>query len=128
MQDLNLNSAFLCCREAFRLMKAQCSGKIFTVSSKSALEHPPHMGAYIVSKAGVVALTGALANEGKAHNIQVNSILPSVIDTSENRDAMPGADISDWVKPKEIAQLLAHLCQADASALSHTNLQVWGRL
>jgi NAD(P)-dependent dehydrogenase (short-subunit alcohol dehydrogenase family) len=80
MMNLNLTSAFLCTREAFKIMKVQCSGKIFTVGAKTAEEFPPNMGAYTVSKAGVLALTRILANEGKAYNILVNSILPGIED------------------------------------------------
>jgi NAD(P)-dependent dehydrogenase (short-subunit alcohol dehydrogenase family) len=128
MLDVNLNSAFLCSREAFRIMKVQCSGKIFTVSSKNAEEFPAKMGAYAVSKAAVLALTRILANEGKVYDIHANCILPSVIDTSANRKAMPEADRSAWVTPKEIADLLVQLCRPEVKALSHASLKVYGKL
>lgn len=128
MMELNLTSAFLCIREAFGKMKEQCSGKIFTVSSKTTEDYPATMGAYSVSKAAVLALTKVIANEGKAYNIQANSILPSIIDTPANRKAMPQADHSTWVTPKEIAVTLAHLCKPEVKALSHTELKVYGQL
>jgi NAD(P)-dependent dehydrogenase (short-subunit alcohol dehydrogenase family) len=128
MINLNLNSAFLCSREAFRIMKVQCSGKIFTVSTKNAEEFPAKMGAYAVSKAAVLALTRILANEGKAYDIHANCLLPSVIDTSANRKAMPNADRSAWVTPKEIADLLVQLCRPEVKSLSHSNLKVYGKL
>ncbi len=128
MQDMNVTSTFLCAREAFRLMKAQCGGKIFTVSSRTAQEYPASMGAYAVSKSGVLALSQVLANEGKAYNIQVNCLLPSIIDTPVNRQSMPDADFSQWVTPQDIARLLIHLSQAGMSALSHSHLKVFGKL
>jgi NAD(P)-dependent dehydrogenase (short-subunit alcohol dehydrogenase family) len=128
MIDLNLNSTFLCTRQAFKIMKAQCSGKIFTVSAKSAEEFPPRMGAYVVSKSGVLALTHILAQEGKQYNIQANSILPSIIDTETNRNGMPDADFSEWVTPRAIARLLVQLCKPESQAMSHTTIKVYGKL
>ena len=126
MMSLNLHSTFLCSREAFKIMKSQCSGKIFTVSSKTAEELPANMGAYSVSKAAVLALTKTLANEGKPYNIQVNSILPSIIDTPSNRKDMPNADYSQWVSPKDIATLLVQLCRPEVKALSQNAIKIYG--
>lgn len=128
MQNVNLTSAFMCTRRAFQIMKAQCSGKIFTICAQVIETFPAGMGAYTVSKAGVMALTRTLANEGKAYNIQVNALLPSIIDTAENRQAMPNADFSQWVTPKEIAQLLIQLSRPESKALSHSLLKVTGKL
>lgn len=128
MINLNLGSTFLCTRQAFAIFKKQCSGKIFTVSAKSAVDLPTGTGAYAVSKAGVLALSEILAKEGKPYNIQVNSLLPSTIDTPANRKAMPDADFSTWVTPKDIAQLLANLSRPENRALSQTALKVYGKL
>jgi NAD(P)-dependent dehydrogenase (short-subunit alcohol dehydrogenase family) len=128
MVDLNLNSTFLCSKEAFKIMKAQCSGKIFTISAKSAEEFPPEMGAYVISKSGVLALTRILANEGKKYNIQANTILPSIIDTEANRKGMPDADFSEWVSPKALARLLVQLCKPESQAISHSAIKVYGKL
>jgi NAD(P)-dependent dehydrogenase (short-subunit alcohol dehydrogenase family) len=128
MQNLNLTSTFLCTREAFRIMKSQCSGKIFTVSSQTIDTFPGKMGAYAVSKTGVMALSRVLANEGKIYNIQVNNLVPSIIDTAENRKNMPDADFSKWVTPKDIALLLVQLSKPESRALSHTVLRVYGKM
>ena len=128
MQNLNLTSTFLCTREAFRIMKSQCSGKIFTISSQTVDTLPGKMGAYAVSKTGVMALTRIMANEGKAYNIQANCLLPSVIDTEDNRKAMPDADFSRWVTPREIAQLLIQLSKPETNAMSQSVLRVYGKL
>jgi NAD(P)-dependent dehydrogenase (short-subunit alcohol dehydrogenase family) len=128
MMNINLNSAFLCAREAFRMMKAQCSGKIITVSAKTVEEFPPEMGAYVVSKSALIALSQVLANEGKAYNILVNSILPSIIDTPANREAMPDADYSKWVTPKDIAQFLIQVCQPEVKILSQSKLKIYNKM
>ena len=128
MINMNLNSTFLCAKEAFKIMKAQCSGKIFTISAKSAEEFTTQMGAYVISKSGVLALTRILANEGKQYNIQANSILPSIIDTETNRKEMPDADFSEWVAPKAIARLIVQLCRPESQAISHSSIKVYGKL
>ncbi len=128
MLYINLLSTFLCTREAFRRMKAQGGGKIFTVSSKTAEDLPAGMGAYAVSKAGVLQLSRILAKEGQPYNIQVNVLLPAVIDTPANRQAMPEADVSRWVTPREIARLLLRLSDPEIKGLSHTALKLYGKL
>ena len=57
------------------------------------------MGAYCASKAVVIRLTESLADELKGRGINVNCVLPSIIDTARNRQDMPSADPSLWVKP-----------------------------
>ncbi|NIW78506.1 MAG: SDR family NAD(P)-dependent oxidoreductase, partial [Calditrichae bacterium] len=56
MMNVNLLTTFLCCREAFRIMKKQRQGNIITVSARTALELPSGMGAYSITKAAVLAL------------------------------------------------------------------------
>jgi NAD(P)-dependent dehydrogenase (short-subunit alcohol dehydrogenase family) len=128
MLNLNLRSTFLCSRESFKMMREQCSGKIFTVSAKTAQEFPAFMGAYSVSKAAVLGLTKVLANEGKKYGIQVNSLLPGIIDTPANRKDMPDANYDHWVNPKDIAKLLVQLCKPEVKILSQTALKVFGKV
>ncbi len=128
MMQMNLLTTFFCTREAFRLMKENGGGKIFTVSSRIAEELPANMGAYGVSKAAVLALSQVLAKEGAPYNIQVNTVMPGIIDTPANRQMMPEADFSQWVSPSEIARLLYRLCEPGAPVLSHSVLKMYGRL
>lgn len=125
MLQMNLTTAFLSCREAFGIMKKQSHGKIFTVAAKAALDLPAGMGAYAVSKAGVLALTEILAREGKPYNIQVNSLLPSIIDTPANREAMPEANFKEWVSPAQIGELLVALTGVEQTVLNETALKVY---
>lgn len=127
MMNLNLLSTFLCTRQAFRMMKEQRQGCIITFSAKSALDLPAGTAAYAVSKAGVLALTQVLAKEGKEYNIRVNAVLPSTIDTEENRKAMPKADFKKWVSPEEIARVLRALVNDELSGISGTAIKMYGR-
>jgi NAD(P)-dependent dehydrogenase (short-subunit alcohol dehydrogenase family) len=111
--DQNLVSAFLCCREAARRMTAAVGGRIVNVASRSAVDIEGGKTAYTVAKAGVVALTRALAAELAPAGVLVNAVVPSTIDTPANRAAMPGADPSRWSKPADIANAIAWLASAD---------------
>lgn len=128
MMTINLMTTFLCTREAFALMKRGSGGKIFTVSSRAALDIRGGTGAYTVSKAAVLALTQVLAKEGIKYNIQANCLLPSVIDTPANRSSMPDADFNTWVKPEEIAGVLLSLVSDNATTvLSGNAIKVYGK-
>jgi NAD(P)-dependent dehydrogenase (short-subunit alcohol dehydrogenase family) len=111
--DQNLVSAFLCSREAARRMSAPRGGRIVNVSSRAAVDVEGGKTAYTVAKAGVVALTRALAVELAPAGVLVNAVAPSTIDTPANRTAMPHADPSRWSKPEDIAVAIAWLASPD---------------
>jgi NAD(P)-dependent dehydrogenase (short-subunit alcohol dehydrogenase family) len=85
------------------------------------------MGAYAASKSGVMRLTEALAEELKDRGITVNTILPGIIDTPQNRADMPGADFSRWVQPADIAAVILFLASRAASAVTGASIPVTGR-
>lgn len=111
--DQNLVSAFLCCREAARRMSASVGGRIVNVASRSAVDIEGGKTAYTVAKAGVVALSRALAVELAPAGVLVNAVAPSTIDTPANRAAMPDADPTRWSKPGDIATAIAWLASPD---------------
>ena len=127
MLNLNLKSAFLCCKHVVPVMQRQGEGRIVTVSSRAAIRVFPGISAYAAAKAGLIAFTETLAGEVLKDNITVNTILPSVIDTPANRQAMPGADYSAWVKPEEIARVLLFLCSEASRQISGAAIPVYGR-
>jgi NAD(P)-dependent dehydrogenase (short-subunit alcohol dehydrogenase family) len=100
--DVNLKSAFLCCKTALPHMMAQNYGRIVNVASRSGAERRfrTKSGAYAVSKAGVIVLTETIAEEVKKFDINVNCIIPSTIDTLDNRRSFHDADFSKWVSPE----------------------------
>jgi NAD(P)-dependent dehydrogenase (short-subunit alcohol dehydrogenase family) len=122
---LNTLTCFLCCREAVRAMKS--GGRIVNVAARPAVTPTAGMIAYATAKAGVAALTQALAAEVLAQGILVNAVLPSIIDSPANRAAMPNADYAGWPKPAQLAETIAFLA-SDANALtSGTLVPVYGR-
>src|SRR5216683_3765722 len=92
MLQLNLKAGFVLARSIVPVMIRQNRGWIVNIASKAALDHGAGGALYAASKAGALALFDSLAAEVKPYNINVNSVLPSIIDTVVNRKAMPGAD------------------------------------
>jgi NAD(P)-dependent dehydrogenase (short-subunit alcohol dehydrogenase family) len=118
MMTLNLTSAVIACRAVLPGMIAAGSGRIVSIASRAVI--PPQGGfiAYTVSKAAVITLTQALAQEVRGHGITVNAVLPSTMDTPANRQAMPDADRSGWVSPADVARVVAFLLSEQAAAVT----------
>lgn len=128
MYDTNLRTAVASCRAALPHLLARGAGRIVNVGAAAACKAGMGMGAYAASKAGVMRLTEALAEELKDRGITVNAVLPSIIDTPANRADMPDADPSRWVSPDKLAAVIAFLLSDDASALTGACLPVNGRV
>jgi NAD(P)-dependent dehydrogenase (short-subunit alcohol dehydrogenase family) len=124
---LNLRPTYLMCAAAVPALLAAGGGAIVCVSSRAALQPFPGAAGYVTGKAAVLAFVDAMHAEYKDDGIRTNAILPSVIDTPANRRAMPDADFDTWVKPDEIARVIAFLCSDDAAVTSGAHVPVYGR-
>jgi len=113
MMNVNLKSAFLCSKAVLPYMIRQNYGKIVSVSSWMASDKSRRAGsgAYAVSKAGVIVLTETIAEEVKKYDINVNCVMPSVIDTPSNRRNFPKADFSSGLTRKTSLKSHCSLCQ-----------------
>jgi NAD(P)-dependent dehydrogenase (short-subunit alcohol dehydrogenase family) len=125
--DLNLKTTVLACAAATPYMIARGGGAIINVGTRTATQPAPRFAAYAATKRAVLQLTEALAAELRDHNITVNSILPSQIDTPANRASMPKADPSTWVPPEAIARVILFLAGPDARIISGAHLPVYGK-
>jgi NAD(P)-dependent dehydrogenase (short-subunit alcohol dehydrogenase family) len=126
MLALNLRSGYALSRAAVRVMLKQDRGAIINVAAKAAFDHPAGAAPYAASKAAALALLDSLAAELKGTGIRVNSILPSIIDTESNREAMPKADFTKWPKPEQIARVILFLCSDDAEVIHGAAVPVYG--
>lgn len=102
-------------------------GAIVSVGANAALKAAPGMGAYTASKQGVHKLTESLAEELKGQ-VRVNAVLPSLLDTPQNRRDMPDADPTKWVAPDELAAVMLFLASDEASAITGALIPVTGRV
>jgi NAD(P)-dependent dehydrogenase (short-subunit alcohol dehydrogenase family) len=124
MFDLNVKTMLNMVRATVPGMRAARSGKIVNIGARAGLKGAGRMGAYCASKAVVIRLTESLADELKGSGINVNCILPSVIDTARNRQDMPDADPSKWVAPADLARAIAFLASDAAHAIHGVALPV----
>jgi NAD(P)-dependent dehydrogenase (short-subunit alcohol dehydrogenase family) len=129
LMSLNLKSAFICAKAVLPHMMKEDYGRIVSVAARPAVEKRGRAksGAYAVSKAGVVVLTETIAEETKKFNITANCILPSTIDTPENRRDFPTADFSKWVTPEDVAAVILFLVSQEASITSGAAIPVYGK-
>ncbi|MDE1763113.1 MAG: SDR family oxidoreductase [Thaumarchaeota archaeon] len=126
MMDLNLKTAFLLSKHVVRQMIKQAGGKVIHVAARPGLKGSGLDAAYVASKSGVIRLVESLSEEVKSKGINVNCILPSIIDTEENRTAIPGADHTKWVKPNDIARIILFLASDDAKPINGAAIPVYG--
>ncbi|HEV2273562.1 MAG TPA: SDR family oxidoreductase [Acidobacteriaceae bacterium] len=123
---LNLRAGFVLARAAVPAMLKQGRGAILNVASQAAIDHAAGASAYAASKAAAVALMDSLAQDLRGSGVRVNSVLPSIIDTEANRQAMPKADFAKWPKPEEIARVILFLCSDDADVIHGAAVPVYG--
>ncbi len=124
--DLTLTTTFLCCKHALARMRRAGSGRIVTIGSRAVEVPMARAAAYSAAKAGVVALTRVIAEETKGSDITANCVLPSVIDTAANRQAMGDADAQRWVKPESLAEVILFLASEAARDLRGAVVPVYG--
>jgi len=124
--DLTLTTTFLCCKHALGRMRESGYGRIVTIGSKAVEVPMGQMAAYSAAKAGVVALTRVIAEEHKGTNVTANCVLPSVIDTPANREAMGDDDADKWVTPASLAEAILFLASEAAGDLRGAAVPVYG--
>jgi NAD(P)-dependent dehydrogenase (short-subunit alcohol dehydrogenase family) len=128
--DMNLVTAFLCCRAAVNAMtRGGNGGRIVNVATRNALEWRTGAGtvAYTASKTAVAAMTVALAEEVVRAGILVNAIAPSTLDTPANRKAMPKADHAAWAKVEDVAATILFLASPENRVTRGGLVPVYGR-
>ena len=128
MFALNLSTALNASRAALLHLKASTEGRIVNVGANTAIKSAAGMGAYAASKSGVHRLTESLAEELKSTPVTVNAVLPSIIDTEQNRKDMPDADPSKWVAPADLARVILFLASPERRAITGALIPVTGKV
>lgn len=126
LMDINARTLLNTARAVVPHMLQSGGGKIVNVGAYAAQKGVAQMGAYCASKSGVIRLTEAMAAELRSMNINVNCVLPTIIDTPENRAAMPAADPLNWVAPQDLASVIVFLASSAARAIHGAAVPVTG--
>jgi len=126
MLNVNARTVLNMSRAVVPVMLKAGGGKIVNIGAFAAQKGAAQMGAYVASKSAVIRLTESMAAELREKNINVNCVLPTIIDTPENRRAMPDADPKRWVAPEELAKVIAFLASDAARPIHGAALPVTG--
>lgn len=126
--QLNFETAYNIARPVFVQMMKQGSGRIFLIGSRPGLDmkHSKGMVAYGLGKSLIFRLAELMNEEAKGTDVVVSVVVPSTIDTAQNRAAMPKADFSKWVKPEAIADIIYFHCSEQGGVLREPVIKVYG--
>ena len=125
---VNVRTAVSASKAALPHFRTRGQGRIVNVGAGAAAKAGAGMGPYAASKSGVARLTESLAEELKDQGVNVNAVLPSIIDTEANRRDMPKADFSRWVAPDALADVIVFLLSPASRAVTGALLNVSGRV
>lgn len=126
LMDLNAGSVLNVARAIVPGMLAEGYGKIVNIGAMGGVTGKGNMGAYSASKSVVIRLTESLSAELREHGINVNCVLPSIIDSPANRADMPDADPGRWVAPADLAEVILFLASDKARAIHGASVPVVG--
>jgi len=127
MFDLNLNCVFHILRAAVPPLRQTGAGRIIAIGSRAALEPSAGVGAYSASKAAMVSLIRTVALENKDAGLTANVILPGTMDTPANRKSIQNADVSKWVQPASVAELVVWLAGEAGKDVNGSVIPVYGK-
>ncbi len=124
---LNFETAYNVARPAFVQMMRQGNGRIFIIGSRPGMSAKEGKGmvAYGLGKSLIFRLAELMNDEAKGHNVVTSVVVPSTIDTPQNRKAMPDATFDNWVKADAIADAIYFYCTAAAMALREPVIKMY---
>lgn len=129
MMYLNARLTFITLGKFAKYMVAhKVKGSIVTILAKAGLSGAKNMAAYTASKAAAMRIMESMAQELKAHDIRVNGIMPSIVDTQANRNDMPNANFDNWVTPEQIADTIAFLVSDAASSIYGQSIGTYNKV
>lgn len=125
---LNFETAYNVARPVFLQMLKQGYGRIFMIGSRpgSDMHNSKGMIAYGLAKSLLFRLAEIMNDEAKGQNVVTSIVVPSTIDTPQNRKSMPDADFTKWVKPESIAEVIGFYCSEQASIIREPIIKVYG--
>lgn len=128
LMNMNARSVYvMSARAAAPMVTRGEGGKIVTILARAALVGGKNGAAYSASKAAALRIVESMAAELRDHNINVNAILPSIIDSKPNRESMPSADFSKWVTADDVADMVLYLASEKARAVHGAAVELYGK-
>ncbi len=128
MISINFKTVFNITSASLEYLKKSICGRVINIGAIGAITAGGGMAAYSISKSAVMRYTEALAEETKSDSVTVNAILPSIIDTRQNRSDMPQGDFSSWVTPSELVNVMAFLASDRSTGINGALIPVRGRV
>ncbi|MEO6135423.1 MAG: SDR family NAD(P)-dependent oxidoreductase, partial [Ginsengibacter sp.] len=127
--QLNFETTYNMVRPIFLQMMKQKSGRIFLIGSRAGLDVSKAKGvtAYALSKSLIFRLAELMNAEAEGTDVVVSVIVPSTIDTPENRIGMPDADFTTWVTPQQIADVIYFYSSQAANAIRQPVIKVYNK-
>ena len=126
--DINVTTLRNMLKQTLPRLVARGRGSVVNVGALGALQGLASMGAYTAAKSVVMRLTEAASEEVRRQGVNVNAVLPSLIDTPRNRADMPKADHSAWVAPESLAKVICFLASDAAADIHGALVPVRGRV
>ena len=128
MIEINLKTAFLISKNIIPMMVTNRYGKIVHISSRTGIKAQGKDAAYASSKAALIRFIESVSEDVKDFNININCVLPTIIDTEANRKAMPDADFSKWINPEDLSNVILFLCSDDSKIINGSAIPTFGLL
>ncbi|HEX3845881.1 MAG TPA: SDR family NAD(P)-dependent oxidoreductase [Steroidobacteraceae bacterium] len=126
--ELNAGTLLSAVKAVVPHMIEAADGVVFNIGSAASVHGHARMAAYAASKGEVLRFTESMAEELAGTGVSVFCIMPTVIDTPENRADMPKANPASWTPPAEIAELMWLLTAKEAGLMSGCLIPLEGRV
>lgn len=128
MFSLNFFSAYHLVRGFLPFMKERDKGTLLFVGARPALQLSDAVDklAYTMSKKMIIGLADIIGEEIQGTSVRSHVFVPTIIDTPQNRKAMPNADFSKWVSPDEIAETMHYA--VNMHALRNMMFKLYGEV
>ena len=125
---LNFETAYNVARPVFTQMMQQGSGRIFMIGSRPGndMKNSKDMIAYGLAKSLIFRLAELMNDEAQGLNVVTSVVVPSTMDTAQNRISMPNANFDNWVKPEAIADVIYFYCSEAGMIIREPMIKVYG--
>jgi len=125
---LNFETAYNVARPVFTQMMQQGSGRIFMIGSRPGndMKNSKGMVAYGLAKSLIFRLAELMNDETQGLNVVTSVVVPSTMDTPQNRKSMPDANFDNWVKPEAIADVIYFYCSEAGMVIREPIIKVYG--